>query len=57
MNYLKNEPVFNLPIFQIAFSDWINSNLATDKDVQHLIPLSADGKDLYPKITDGILLM
>ena len=43
--------------FQIAFSDWINTNLATDKDVQHLLPLSTDGRDLYQKITNGILLM
>lgn len=44
-------------LLQIAFSDWINSNLSADKDVQHLIPLSPDGRDLYQKITDGILLM
>ena len=41
---------------QAAFSDWINSNLVLDKDLSHLLPLSADGKDLYNKITDGILL-
>ena len=41
---------------QAAFSDWINTNLVSDKDCSHLIPLSADGKDLYNKITDGILL-
>jgi hypothetical protein len=29
-----------LNFFQIAFSDWINTNLAADKDVQHLLPLS-----------------
>ncbi len=41
---------------QAAFSDWINTNLSSDKDVQHLCPLSSDGKDLYQKITDGILI-
>jgi plastin-3 len=41
----------------LAFSDWINSNLTNDKDVQHLLPLSSDGKELYEKITDGILIV
>jgi len=41
----------------MAFANWINSNLATDKDVQHLMPLSTDGKDLYQKVTDGILIV
>ena len=41
---------------QAAFSDWINTNLASDKDVSHLMPLASDGKDLYQKITDGILI-
>ena len=41
---------------QAAFSDWINTNLVSDKDLAHLLPLSADGKDLYNKVTDGILL-
>jgi len=42
---------------EMAFANWINSNLANDKDVQHLLPLSADGKDLYQKVTDGILIV
>ena len=25
---------------QVAFSDWINTNLARDKDVAHLLPLN-----------------
>lgn len=41
---------------QAAFSDWINTNLTSDNDLGHLLPLSADGKDLYNKVTDGILL-
>jgi plastin-3 len=42
---------------EMAFSDWINVNLTNDKDVQHLLPLSSDGKDLYQKIMDGILIV
>ena len=41
---------------QAAFSDWINTNLGSDEDLKHLLPLDSDGKDLYTKITDGILL-
>ena len=40
---------------EMAFADWINSNLGADPDVKHLLPLS--GKDLYQKITDGILIV
>ena len=40
---------------EMAFADWINTNLASDPDVKHLVPLS--GKDLYQKITDGILIV
>ena len=38
-----------------AYADWINTNLASDADVKHLVPIS--GKDLYQKITDGILIV
>lgn len=41
---------------QLAFSDWINSNLIFDKDLKHLLPIDAEGKMLYQKIKDGILL-
>jgi plastin-3 len=41
---------------QLAFSDWINSNLRNDKDLKHLLPIDPEGKTLYQKITDGILL-
>ncbi|XP_055642718.1 plastin-2 isoform X2 [Toxorhynchites rutilus septentrionalis] len=41
---------------QLAFSDWINSNLGYDKDLKHLLPLDSEGKQLYDKIKDGILL-
>lgn len=41
---------------QLAFSDWINSNLGHDKDLKHLLPIDPEGKQLYDKIADGILL-
>lgn len=41
---------------QLAFSDWINSNLSHDPDLKHLLPIDADGKALYDKVKDGILL-
>lgn len=41
---------------QLAFSDWINSNLILDKDLKHLLPIDGEGKTLYQKIKDGILL-
>jgi len=41
---------------QLAFSDWINSNLGHDPDLQHLLPIDAEGKYLYDRVKDGILL-
>lgn len=41
---------------QLAFSDWINSNLGLDPDLKHLLPIDTDGKTLYDKVQDGILL-
>lgn len=41
---------------QLAFSDWINSNLSHDADLKHLLPMDAEGKNLYERISDGILL-
>lgn len=41
---------------QLAFSDWINSNLGHDQDLKHLLPIDPEGKQLYEKIQDGILL-
>ncbi|KAK5639053.1 hypothetical protein RI129_011545 [Pyrocoelia pectoralis] len=41
---------------QLAFSDWINSNLKHDPDLKHLLPIDPDGKTLYDKVKDGILL-
>uniref|UniRef100_A0A915IKL0 Calponin-homology (CH) domain-containing protein n=1 Tax=Romanomermis culicivorax TaxID=13658 RepID=A0A915IKL0_ROMCU len=41
---------------QVAFADWINSNLKEDKDLQHLLPLNQTGDDLYEKMVDGLIL-
>lgn len=41
---------------QLAFSDWINSNLGLDPDLKHLLPIDSEGKTLYDKVKDGILL-
>lgn len=41
---------------QISFSEWINSNLLNDQDLKHLLPIDPEGKALYEKIKDGILL-
>ncbi|KAG5673574.1 hypothetical protein PVAND_003611 [Polypedilum vanderplanki] len=41
---------------QISFSEWINSNLLHDQDLKHLLPIDPEGKSLYEKIKDGILL-
>ena len=41
---------------QLAFSDWINSNLLRDQDLKHLLPIDPEGKQLYDKIKDGTLL-
>jgi len=41
---------------QLAFSDWINSNLSNDPDLKHLLPIECEGKNLYEKVVDGILL-
>lgn len=41
---------------QLAFSDWINSNLGHDPDLKHLLPIDGEGKALYLKIKDGIML-
>lgn len=41
---------------QVAFSDWINRHLKDDPDLKHLLPLNAEGNDLYLKVGDGILI-
>uniref|UniRef100_A0A0A9Z8G6 Plastin-3 n=1 Tax=Lygus hesperus TaxID=30085 RepID=A0A0A9Z8G6_LYGHE len=41
---------------QLAFSDWINSNLGYDPDLKHLLLIDPEGKGLYESVKDGILL-
>ena len=41
---------------QLAFSDWVNSNLGEDLDLKHLLPIKDGGKSLYDTVKDGILL-
>ena len=41
---------------QLAFSDWVNSNLGNDPDLKHLLPIDSEGKGLLDKVKDGILL-
>lgn len=41
---------------QLAFSDWVNTNLISDPDLSHLLPIDPEGKTLYDKVKDGILL-
>lgn len=41
---------------QVAFSNWINTRLGSDPDLNHLLPLDQNGENLYEAIKDGILL-
>lgn len=41
---------------QLAFSDWINSNLRHDPDLLQLLPIDSEGQFLYDRVKDGILL-
>ncbi len=41
---------------QLAFSHWINEHLGHDVDLKHLLPIDPEGKMLYDKVKDGILL-
>lgn len=41
---------------QMAFSGWINSNLSHDPDLKHLLPIDPEGKQLYEKLKDGLIL-
>ncbi|XP_033213031.1 plastin-3 isoform X2 [Belonocnema kinseyi] len=41
---------------QLAFSDWINTNLGHDPDLKHLLPIDGESRALYDKVKDGILL-
>jgi len=41
---------------QLAFSDWINTNLGQDDHLDHILPLNQAGHGLYEAVKDGILL-
>ncbi|XP_022240806.1 plastin-2-like isoform X2 [Limulus polyphemus] len=41
---------------QVAFSNWINSNLGADLDLQYLLPIDTEGRMLYDRVKDGVLL-
>jgi len=41
---------------QLAFSDWINTNLGHDPHLCHLLPLDSEGINLYEAVQDGLLL-
>merc|ERR1740137_405473 len=41
---------------QLAFSDWINTNLGEDDNLKHILPLDESGRNLYEAVKDGILL-
>lgn len=41
---------------EVAFSNWINSNLLADPDLKRLLPVQTDGGDLYRKVQDGLIL-
>ncbi|VIO86952.1 Uncharacterized protein BM_BM7222 [Brugia malayi] len=41
---------------EVAFSNWINSNLCDDADLKNLVPVKTDGGDLYHKVQDGLIM-
>lgn len=41
---------------EVAFSNWINSNLSSDKDLQRHVPVNPEGGDLYKKVQDGLII-
>ena len=38
---------------QLAFSDWINTNLGQDDHLDHILPLNQAGHGLYEAVKDG----
>jgi plastin-3 len=40
---------------QVAFSNWINSNLSDDPDCKRYLPLNPDTRDLYVRCGDGVI--
>lgn len=41
---------------QRSFARWISGIFAKDSDLSHLLPLRADGGDMYAKMGDGLIL-
>ncbi|KAK2190670.1 hypothetical protein NP493_70g00021 [Ridgeia piscesae] len=41
---------------QVAFTNWINRNLADDVDCKQYLPMDPDSRDLYTQCRDGVLL-
>ncbi|CEF71495.1 Fimbrin [Strongyloides ratti] len=41
---------------EVAYSNWINSNLSDDKDLSKLLPVNAASHELYTKINDGLII-
>ncbi|MFH4974847.1 hypothetical protein AB6A40_001556 [Gnathostoma spinigerum] len=41
---------------ELAFSNWINSNLLSDPDLKHLLPVQTENGDLYKKTKDGLII-
>ncbi|KAF8373420.1 plst-1 [Pristionchus pacificus] len=41
---------------EVAFANWINSNLSADPDLAKLLPVILEGGDLYHKIEDGLII-
>ncbi|VDO55233.1 unnamed protein product [Haemonchus placei] len=41
---------------EVAFSNWINSNLSDDPDLKRLLPVIPEGNDLYTKVQDGLII-
>ncbi|CAD5221133.1 unnamed protein product [Bursaphelenchus okinawaensis] len=41
---------------EVAFSNWINSNLNEDIDLRRHLPVTNTGGDLYAKIDDGLII-
>ncbi|CAI2350920.1 unnamed protein product [Caenorhabditis sp. 36 PRJEB53466] len=41
---------------EVAFSNWINSNLSDDVDLKRLLPVNPKGGELYSKVQDGLVI-
>jgi hypothetical protein len=41
---------------EVAFANWINSNLSEDADLKRQLPVVNSGGDLYKKIQDGLII-